>query len=45
MYYGMIKDYDIADGPGVRVTLFISGCRNCCSGCFNEDTWDPMEGL
>lgn len=40
MYYGNIKAYDIADGPGVRVTLFVSGCRNCCKGCFNSETWD-----
>ena len=40
MYYGIIKECDIADGPGVRVTLFVSGCRNCCKGCFNSETWD-----
>ena len=40
MYYGNIKECDIADGPGVRVTLFVSGCRNCCKGCFNSETWD-----
>ena len=40
MYYGNIKPYDIADGPGVRVSLFVSGCRHHCKGCFNAETWD-----
>ena len=40
MYYGEIKKQDIADGPGVRVTLFVSGCRHHCPGCFNAQTWD-----
>lgn len=40
MHYGNIKPYDIADGPGVRVSLFVSGCRNACPGCFNMETWD-----
>lgn len=40
MYYGSIKKTDIANGEGVRVTLFVSGCRNCCKGCFNPQTWD-----
>lgn len=40
MYYGNIKSYDIADGPGVRVSLFVSGCRHHCKGCFNAETWD-----
>lgn len=44
MYYGTIKACDIANGPGVRVTLFVSGCRNCCRGCFNPDTWDFQYG-
>lgn len=39
MNYGMIKEYDIADGPGVRVSLFVSGCRHHCKGCFNAETW------
>ena len=39
MYYGAIKDYDIANGPGVRVSLFVSGCRNHCKGCFQPETW------
>jgi len=40
MYYGNIKKTDIADGPGVRVALFVSGCRVNCEGCFNRQTWD-----
>jgi len=40
MYYGNIKKTDIADGPGVRVSLFVSGCTHCCKGCFNSETWD-----
>ena len=35
-----IKYYDIANGPGVRVSLFVSGCRNHCKNCFNPETWD-----
>lgn len=44
MYYGEIKKLDIADGPGCRVSLFVSGCRNHCPGCFNEETWDFCYG-
>ena len=44
MYYSVIKKYDIADGPGVRVTLFVSGCSHHCKGCFNEETWDFQYG-
>ena len=40
MYYSTIKKFDIADGEGVRVTLFVSGCTNCCEGCFQPETWD-----
>lgn len=40
MYYGEIKERDIANGIGVRVSLFVSGCTNRCKGCFNEQTWD-----
>ena len=39
MHYGMIKKYDIADGEGVRVSLFVSGCTNRCKGCFQPQTW------
>ena len=44
MYYGTIKKYDIANGPGVRVSLFVSGCRHHCKGCFNAETWDFRYG-
>lgn len=44
MHYGNIKNYDIADGEGVRVTLFCSGCTNCCEGCFQPETWDFCYG-
>ena len=44
MYYGEIKNCDIANGIGVRVTLFVSGCRNHCPGCFQPETWDFAYG-
>ena len=44
MNYGNIKSYDIADGTGVRVSLFVSGCRHHCKGCFNGETWDFNSG-
>lgn len=40
MNYGTIKKNDIANGPGVRVSLFVSGCTHHCKGCFNPETWD-----
>ncbi len=40
MNYAMIKNWDIANGPGVRVSLFVSGCTHRCKGCFNEVAWD-----
>lgn len=40
MNYGAIKKTDVADGSGVRVSLFVSGCRNHCPGCFQPETWD-----
>ena len=44
MKFGEIKKYDIANGPGVRVTLFVSGCTHHCEGCFNPETWDFQYG-
>ena len=44
MNYGAIKKVDVANGPGVRVSLFVSGCRNHCKGCFNPETWDFSYG-
>ena len=44
MYYGEIKKLDIANGDGVRVSLFVSGCRIHCPGCFNAMTWDFCYG-
>lgn len=40
MYYGEIKNCDIANGIGVRVSLFVSGCTHHCKNCFNPQTWD-----
>lgn len=40
MNYAAIKPRDIANGPGVRVSLFVSGCTHHCKGCFNEVAWD-----
>lgn len=40
MNYGEIKKTDIANGEGVRVSLFVSGCRRHCKNCFNKVTWD-----
>lgn len=49
MNYATLKRHDIANGPGVRVSLFVSGCRHHCKGCFNPETWDfnygkPFDG-
>lgn len=40
MNYADIKCNDAANGPGVRISLFVSGCTHHCKGCFNEVTWD-----
>lgn len=44
MHYGEIKNCDIANGLGVRVTLFVSGCTNHCENCFQPQTWDFCYG-
>ena len=44
MNYATIKKYDIANGPGVRVSLFVSGCTHHCKGCFNQEAWDFAYG-
>ena len=40
MKYANIKKYDVSNGVGVRVSLFVSGCRHHCKGCFNAEAWD-----
>lgn len=44
MNYAAIKKTDVANGPGVRVSLFVSGCTHHCKGCFNAETWDFCYG-
>lgn len=44
MNYADIKQYDIANGPGVRVSLFVSGCTHGCKNCFNKEAWDFSYG-
>ena len=44
MNYATIKSYDVANGPGVRVSLFVSGCTHHCKGCFNAEAWDFQYG-
>ncbi len=39
MYYGRIKQFSIENGPGIRVSLFVSGCTHHCQGCFSRETW------
>ena len=40
-----IKEYDVANGQGVRLSVFVSGCPHHCKGCFNEETWDYNYGV
>ena len=40
MNYADIKQYDVANGPGVLVSVFVSGCTHYCKGCYNEEAWD-----
>ena len=44
MNYATIKPFEVANGPGVRVSLFVSGCTHRCKGCFNEEAWDFSYG-
>ena len=44
MFYANIKKYDVANGVGVRVSLFVSGCTHRCKGCFNAEAWDFSYG-
>lgn len=44
MNYAVIKKNDIANGPGVRISLFVSGCRHHCKNCFNQEAWDFSYG-
>lgn len=44
MNYATIKKNDIANGPGIRVSLFVSGCRHHCKNCFNQEAWDFAYG-
>ena len=44
MHYATIKKHDVANGPGVRVSLFVSGCTHRCKGCFNREAWDFAYG-
>lgn len=44
MNYADIKEYDVANGPGVRLSLFVSGCPHHCKNCFNQETWDYTYG-
>ena len=44
MNYADIKQYDVANGPGVRVSVFVSGCTHHCKECFNQETWDLQYG-
>ena len=44
MHYAQIRDIDIANGEGIRVSLYTQGCHIHCPGCFNEETWDFNRG-
>lgn len=44
MNYATVKTHDVANGPGVRVSLFVSGCSHHCKNCFNEEAWDYQYG-
>ena len=44
MNYASLKKTDVANGPGIRVSLFVSGCTHACKGCFNAVAWDFQYG-
>lgn len=44
MYYAKILPFDVGNGPGFRVSLWVSGCRRHCKGCFNKEAWDFKYG-
>lgn len=44
MRISQIREFDVANGPGVRTTFFVSGCTHHCKGCFNKETWDFNKG-
>lgn len=44
MNYGAIRRESVVDGPGVRVSLFVSGCPHRCPGCFNQELWNYNAG-
>lgn len=44
MRYSKIRSEDISNGPGVRVSIFVQGCKHCCPNCFNKETWDFNKG-
>ena len=44
MHYAALKTHDVANGPGIRVSLFVSGCTHRCPGCFNAEAWDFSYG-
>ena len=44
MNFASVKKHDVANGPGVRVSLFVSGCTHRCKGCFNAEAWDFSYG-
>ncbi|AAQ64086.1 anaerobic NTP reductase small subunit [Vibrio phage KVP40] len=45
MKYQKINEFDFANGEGVRLSIFVSGCEHRCAGCYNESTWDPNDGI
>jgi anaerobic ribonucleoside-triphosphate reductase activating protein len=45
MHYSQYFDLDVINGPGTRVTLFVSGCEHQCRGCYNQSTWSPRNGF